>query len=126
MHLGVHGARRGGIPELQFADGPLTPVDVESLALRSHPVILLSGCATAQRSGGTGVEQSFASSFLRAGASAVICTRWPVADDEMAEFTQRLVARWPFTDALTAVAAVCADLVSAGHVREICTSIVIY
>lgn len=126
LHLGVHAARTDGMPELLFADGALTPDEIETFALPSHPVVLLSGCATAQRSGDLGVEQSFATSFRRAGASAVICTRWPVTDHEMATFTCELMARWPFGDVIAAVSDVCRALEKSGEAGELWRSIVVY
>jgi CHAT domain-containing protein len=103
LHLGTHARRRGGLPELLLADGPLTPADVEGLALSCRPVVVLSGCATAARARGAGLERSFAAALLRAGASAVVATAWPVEDREMAAFVAALVARWPFADAALAV-----------------------
>jgi hypothetical protein len=110
LHIAVHTARTNGVPEMAFADGSLVPAEVASWTLAGSPVVVLSGCETAQRAVTHGVERSFGHAFLAAGASAVIATRWPVDDAEMKAFVRALLAEWPFDSAARAVSRVVAQL----------------
>ena len=110
LHLGVHARREQGVPELLFADGPMGPLEIAQLSLPGAPVVLLAGCFTAVARAELGVERSLADAFMRAGASSVIATRWPVLDREMHRFVRALVEAWPYDDVAAQVAQVCLDL----------------
>ena len=119
LHLGLHARREQGVPELMFADGPMGPLEIAQLSLPGAPVVLLAGCFTAVSSTEQGVERSLADAFLRAGASAVVATRWPVLDREMHHFVRALVEAWPFEDAARQVTRICLDLRQQGtHARS--------
>jgi len=110
LHLSVHARRTDGGPVLMLADGPLGAPELGCLELLGAPVVLLSGCATGAATTARGVERSLADAFLRAGARAVIATRWPVRDGEMHHFVRALLSRWPFQDPAPVVAEVCHHL----------------
>ena len=101
-------------------------MELARLPLRGGPAVLLSGCATALGVREEGMEHSLAHAFLRAGASAVIATRWPVRDDEMALLVRRLVERWPSADLGAAIAAICDELRREGHPPRLWASLAIY
>ena len=126
LHLGLHARRDGGVPGLVFADGVLTPPEIESLQLSGRPVVLLSGCATGEMAVPQGFERSFARAFLRAGASAVIGTRWPVEDAEMHFFVRELLTLWPFVDPARAVAQVKNRLRNEGMPARLWAAPVVY
>ncbi len=110
LHIGVHSRRVQGVPQLLFHDGPMGPVEIEKLSLPGAPVVLLAGCFTAAAQAEKGVERSIADAFSRAGASAVIATRWAVEDRETYQFVRRIVEAWPFEDPAEQVALACRDL----------------
>ena len=110
LHVGVHARRELGEPQLMFADGPMGPLEIQQLHLPGAPLVLLAGCFTAAAMSGKGVERSLADAFLRAGASAVIATHWPVSDRELHTFVRAIVEAWPFDDAAQQVAEICAAL----------------
>ena len=126
LHLGLHARRDGGVPGIVFADGVLTPPEIESLQLSGRPVVLLSGCATGEMAVPQGFERSFARAFLRAGASAVIGTRWPVQDAEMHLFVRELLALWPFTNPAHAVTHVKNKLRNDGRPARLWAAPVVY
>ncbi len=126
LHLGLHARREQGIPKLLFADGPLGPMEIAALSLPGAPVVLLAGCFTAVTSTDVGVERSLADAFLRAGASAVIATKWPVCDAEMHHFVRALVEAWPFDDVACVVRDICLDLKRRGHPARCWAAPVVY
>jgi len=126
LHLGLHARREQGMPELLFADGPMGPAEIAAVPLEGQPVVLLAGCGTAAAAAGGGVERSLADAFLRAGASAVVATRWPVDDREIYHFVRALVRAWPFTDAASTVAAACQRLELQGHPARTWAAPVVY
>jgi CHAT domain-containing protein len=67
-------------------DGLLTPAEIANLDLTGR-LVVLSACRTAagEAIGGEG-PLSLARAFLRAGAAAVVASRWPLRDDEAARF----------------------------------------
>ncbi len=126
LHIGVHVRRELGAPQLMFADGPMGPLELAQLNLPGAPVVLLAGCFTAAAQTEKGVERSLADSFLRAGASAVIATRWAVEDREMHEFVRAIVEAWPFADAAEQVAETCRELRSRGMPARCWAAPVVY
>ena len=114
LHLGVHARRAQGVPVLEMADGPLAPAEIAELPLRGRPLVLLAGCATAVGPVHQGVERSLAAAFRQAGASAVIATRWPLADAHAYRFVRALVARWPAEDPAALVAEIRGQLQAEG------------
>ena len=118
LHVGLHARREQGLPELMFADGPMGPPEIAQISLSGAPVVLLAGCFTAVAHADLGVERSLADAFLRAGASAVVATRWPVLDREMHRFVRELVQAWPLDDVAAEVTRICLELRSQGvHAR---------
>jgi len=126
VHLGVHAERRSGGPVLLLADGPLGAPQISELSLEGAPVVLLSGCATGNASAPRGLSRSLADAFLQAGARAVVATRWPVRDDEMARFVRALLAAWPFDDPAAPVARVCEALRAQGEPPRLWAAPVVY
>jgi len=126
LHLGLHAHREQGIPELQFADGPMGPIEIGQISLPGAPVVLLAGCFTAVAGSDRGVERSLADAFLRAGASAVIATRWPVLDREMHPFVRALVEAWPFENVARQVTTVCSELRRQGYPARCWAAPVVY
>jgi hypothetical protein len=126
LHIGLHARREHGLPQLMFADGPLGPAEIAASPLPGAPVVLLAGCATGVVNAADGVERSLADAFLRAGASAVIATRWPVEDREMLPFVRALVEAWPFRDVPSQVAMACAQLRRQGHPARCWAAPVVY
>ena len=114
LHVGVHARRELGEPQLMFADGPMGPLEIQQLHLPGAPLVLLAGCFTAAAMSGKGVERSLADAFLRAGASAVIATHWPVSDRELHTFVRAIVEAWPFDSAAKQVAEICDALRTQG------------
>jgi hypothetical protein len=126
LHLGLHARREQGVPQLLFADGPMGPVEIARLRLEGAPVVLLAGCATGVADTAEGVERSLADAFLRAGASAVIATRWPVEDAEIQGFVRALVRAWPFDEPAVAVTRACLDLARTGAPARCWAAPVVY
>ena len=126
LHLGLHARREQGVPELVFADGPMGPLEIAQRTLPGAPVVLLAGCFTAVASVDRGVERSLADAFLRAGASAVIATRWPVQDRELHGFVRALVQAWPFRDVAGVVTTTCLDLRAQGQPARCWAAPVVY
>ena len=126
LHLGVHARRVEGRPALVLADGLADAPFVQGLGLIGSPVVLLSGCGTGLGAQRAGVEQSLAQAFLKAGAGAVIATRFKVEDREMHAFVRELMAIWPFRDAARAVALVCSRLRERGAPMRLWSAPVVY
>jgi hypothetical protein len=110
LHLGLHAWREQGVPQLLFADGPMGPAEIAANPLPGAPLVLLAGCATGVSRTAAGVERSLADAFLRAGASAVIGTLWPVEDHEILPFVRAIVEAWPFSDVAEMVTSICVGL----------------
>ncbi len=115
LHLGLHARREHGIPQLLFADGPMSPLEVARHRLPGHPVVLLAGCATAVACSNGGTGRSLADAFLRAGAAGVVATRWRVEDREIHPFVRALVDTWPFDDLARTVHGICLRLKRQGE-----------
>jgi CHAT domain-containing protein len=115
IHLACHAQFRADSPRfsaLHLHDGALTAEQVEALALRAAPVVVLSACDTAGQAGtGPAEDQGdewlgLVRAFLVAGASRVLASQWPVDDAVtrgfMARFHQALAAGAPPSAALAA------------------------
>ena len=126
IHLGVHVQRARGLPELLLADGPMGAAAIADLALAGDPVVILAACGSAEQPRSEGVERSLADAFLRAGASAVVATRWPLTDSEAHEVFRPLLAMWPFSRAEDAVAEVTTALRSARRPPRVWASLAVY
>lgn len=126
IHLGVHVQRDRGMPELLLADGPMSAAAIGELRLGGYPVVLLAACGSADQPTPTGVERSLSNAFLRAGASAVVATRWPLTDQEAHDLFCPLLALWPFTRVEFAVAKVTSALKRAGHPPRVWASLAVY
>ncbi|MFH1464326.1 MAG: CHAT domain-containing protein [Pseudomonadota bacterium] len=126
LHLGLHARREQGAPQLLFADGPMGPMEIASNPLPGAPVVLLAGCATGVAQAAAGVERSLADAFLRAGASAVIATRWPVEDREIMPFVRAVIEAWPFQDIAVVVTSICSRLHRQGHPARCWAAPVVY
>ncbi len=126
LHIGLHARREHGVPQLLFADGPLGPAEIAAHVLPGAPVVLLAGCATGVVAASVGIERSLADAFLRAGASAVVATRWPVEDREILAFVRAVVQAWPFRDVPARVAQICDTLRRQGHPARCWAAPVVY
>ncbi len=126
FHLAVHVERERGAPELLLADGPLGAAAVAGLRLIGEPVVLIAACGSAAQWSAGGAERSLADAFLRAGASAVVATRWPLTDLEARDVSRPLLARWPFGSAERAAADTATTLRRAGEPARIWASLAVY
>lgn len=126
LHLGLHAERIGGVPTLYFADRPVSALELAGLRLRGSPTVLLSGCATGEADAPAGIEGSLAHAFLRAGASSVVATHWPVRDAEGLALFRPLVASWEDQRPETAVAGVSRQLHEAGRPARCWAAVVVY
>lgn len=74
-------------------DGLLQSREIAELPIAGR-LVVLSACRSAAGAPGEGEgPMSLARAFQRAGARAVVATRWPVRDDEAAAVVDRLYAR---------------------------------
>lgn len=126
LHLGLHVRRTQGVPELVLADGPMTATEIAELRLHGNPIVLLAGCGSSDQPRVAGVERSLSDAFLRAGASAVVATRWPLTDREAHAVFRPLLTMWPFTRAEQAVATVATALRRTGHPPRVWASLAVY
>lgn len=84
IHLAAHGVLRPDNPyysSLQLADGPIFVHDLTGFEL-SGATVVLTACSSGRGAAPAGDEWiGLARGFLRAGASAVIASLWPIADE---------------------------------------------
>ncbi|TNV67583.1 CHAT domain-containing protein [Corallococcus exiguus] len=67
----------------QAHDGRLRPAEIATLPLQRATLVTLAACDTARGEAELSDERlDFTRAFLIAGASAVLATRWKVAEDE--------------------------------------------
>jgi hypothetical protein len=99
IHIQAHGTFSGGldsalhfVPDLEDDRRRITAFDLlNEVQFARAPIIVLSACSSAITTGWrTGTYHGLTGSLLRAGASAVIGSRWPVSDDGAARFMTRL------------------------------------
>jgi hypothetical protein len=126
LHVGVHAQREYGLPQLLLADGALGPLEIGAMSFPGGPVVLLSGCGTSASATRSGVERSLADAFLRAGARAVIATRWAVEDREMYDAVRAIIGRWPFASPSRVVADVSHELRVAGAPARVWGALAVY
>ncbi|MGH7616862.1 MAG: CHAT domain-containing protein, partial [Gemmatimonadaceae bacterium] len=92
FHFAGHAVFNGDRPELSYlalgsprgrdGTGALEAREISQLRLSNLEIVVLSACRTlSSRSSRTGAVAGLASSFLRAGAPAIISTLWDVSDD---------------------------------------------
>ncbi len=84
IHLAAHGVLRPDNPYYSFielADGPLFVHDLAGLEL-SGAAVVLTACSSGRGAAPAGDEWiGLARGFLQAGASAVIASLWPIAEE---------------------------------------------
>jgi len=69
----------------------ITAEDLQGLDLKTNPLITLSACSSGVASNETGNDLiGLSGGFFRAGARAVIGSRWPVYDDFSRDFMSEL------------------------------------
>jgi CHAT domain-containing protein len=93
LHLATHAeldTARPSFARLQLAaddehDGWLCAWEIADERLRGAPLVVLSGCDTLGHAGSADGVFGLARAFLAAGASGVIATFWPVADEASTE-----------------------------------------
>ncbi|MEL6345378.1 MAG: CHAT domain-containing protein [Myxococcota bacterium] len=123
--LGVH--TRGGSDGrfLDLADGP---VYAEQLALMDFEgaVVYLSGCSTASQQTLRGVELSFASAILQAGARGVVGYRWSVRDEDARRATEVLLESWPSPNPATWVRDAVQTLIDEGAPEHVWGALHLY
>jgi len=117
FHFAGHAVFNGDRPELSYlalaapgdtADsGILQAREIGNLRLSNLEIVVLSACQTlSSRTSRTGGVAGLASSFLRAGAPAIVSTLWDVSDEVtaplLASFHQRFAQGVPAADALQA------------------------
>jgi CHAT domain-containing protein len=117
FHFAGHAVFNGDRPELSYlalaapgegdGSGVLEARDIGKLRLSNLEIVVLSACQTiSSRTSRTGGVAGLASSFLRAGAPAIVSTLWDVSDDVtgplLTTFHQRLAAGVPAAEALRA------------------------
>lgn len=126
LHLGLHAERVNGVPTLYFADRPVTALEIAGLHLSTRPTVFLSGCRTAGSETPSGVEYSLAHAFLRAGASAVVATQWPVRDEEGLAIFRPLIAGWGNCAPEVAAAGIARQLRAGGQPARCWAAAVVY
>lgn len=92
VHFATHAeldAARPAFARLQLGagdghDGWLHAFEIANLKLTNAPLVVLSGCNTAGHAGSSDGLLGLTRAFLAAGASAVVATHWPVADEASA------------------------------------------
>ncbi len=95
IHFAGHGVPNATVPGLSFLqlDGGqrLYGRDIARWRLRGHPLIVLSACEGALRSGKhLEAWSSIGDAFARAGATGFIAAMGPVGDDDAQSFIRRL------------------------------------
>jgi CHAT domain-containing protein len=107
LHVDAHGIFRDDAPlfsSLHLADGPLTVHDVYGLDLSRAALVTLGGCQTGLGRSRGGEMLGLTHAFFMAGASALVVSRWQVADEITAELVQAfyagLVQGQPIVEAL--------------------------
>jgi CHAT domain-containing protein len=105
IHVGTHGRtdRRPLQNAIEFGTARLRAYDVLSMHLTRAPVVILAGCRTDDEMEGRSTL-SLASSFIAAGASAVVGSLWNVDDQGtarlMIDFHRQLLRGLSAADAL--------------------------
>jgi len=94
-----------GAPRSSGGTGVLEAREIAGLRLSNLELVVLSACQTlSSRTSRTGGVAGLASSFLRAGAPAIVSTLWDVNDDVteplLAAFHENFAAGLPADDAL--------------------------
>jgi tetratricopeptide (TPR) repeat protein len=94
LHVACHGQFRADSPRfsaLHLRDGAFTALELESLRLPRHPIVVLAGCDTGRADTSRGDESlGIVRAFLVAGASRVIAAHWAVDDARTAEWMLEL------------------------------------
>ncbi len=95
---GAYNARKPSESAIGLVDGPLTAQQISQLDLSSYRLVCLAACETAL-TGKEGIPDEYvglASAFLKAGATNVLSTLWPVDETAsawiMIRFYQNLLA----------------------------------
>jgi tetratricopeptide (TPR) repeat protein len=99
IHIAAHGMLRPDNPAysyIELSDGPLFVHDLKDLRFPASTVVL-SACSAGRGAAPTGDEWiGLARGFLRAGASTVVASLWPIEDEPTLElmdlFYERMVA----------------------------------
>lgn len=90
LHLACHAQFRGDNPRfsaLHLHGAALTADEAETLPLAAGPLVVLSACETALAEAGPVDEMvGLVRAFLRAGATQVLASLWPVDDAVTAQF----------------------------------------
>jgi hypothetical protein len=88
IHLAAHGSLRRDNPafsSIQLADGPLFVHDLGGFRL-SGSTVVLTACSSGRGAAPSGDEWiGLARGFLKAGASAVVASLWPIEDEATLE-----------------------------------------
>jgi hypothetical protein len=97
LHFSTHGTHNNNLPILSvivLENGEeITPGLISGMALtfgQVHPLVILNACQSGVQDFSFTEIQGWAKRFLDAGASAFICTLWPVSDETALKFTQEL------------------------------------
>ena len=126
LHVAADATHKQGTGWLMLADGPRNATDIASLSLSGKPVVLLSSCRSGSRETHYGIDHALAEGFLRAGAPAVITTRWFVQQQEIRHFEQLIHRAWPFEDITGAVHRACDQLREQGHPARLWAAPIVY
>ena len=95
LHIAAHAHTNAAAPlcsTLELSDGPMLLLEAHRLKLRGVGLVTLSACETSLRPDYGDMVLALAGAFLCAGASAVLASLWPVADDLTALLMERFYA----------------------------------
>ena len=114
VHLAAHGSLRTDNPAFSFvqlSDGPFFVHDLEGVRFDGSTVVL-TACSSGRATAPAGDEWiGMAQGFLKAGASAVIASLWPIQDGPTLELMDRFYERFRVTgDSPAALAEAMKDL----------------
>jgi len=95
LHIAAHAHTNAAVPlcsALELSDGPMLLLEAHRLKLRGVELVTLSACETSLRPDYGDMVLALAGAFLCAGASAVLASLWPVADDLTALLMEQFYA----------------------------------
>lgn len=101
VHLAAHGSLRRDNPAFSFvqlSDGPFFVHDLEDVCFEGSTIVL-TACSSGRATAPAGDEWiGMAQGFLKAGASAVIASLWPIQDGPTLELMDRFYERFREND----------------------------
>ncbi|MCB8961068.1 MAG: CHAT domain-containing protein [Ardenticatenales bacterium] len=96
IHLSAHGDYRKDnsiFSSIHLSDGPLSALQVGTMAFEKRPLLVLNACSTGSGSRRAGALQGIVRSFLMSGARFVIANQWEIEDEDASIFMQEFYER---------------------------------